>query len=267
MVDDGSNDTTEALIATYCKKNSRFKYHQRQVDRPKGGNTCRNIGLEKSKGDFIVFFDSDDIMVKNHVEVKIKAILKYDCDYVIAKTNYFNNERGNINLKHKYNFNSSDISAYNYISQKINWLTYDVCIKAEIAKSINFNELLKSGQEFNYFSKLTLKTTHAIFVNEIITLRRYHDESIRGNIRSNKLASFKSAFNSHWCTYKDINKIADDKINKYLIYKCIKLAIKHPKVYEDFRSSFFKSIFMEYKWKGFYQYARLIKYAIIKPKY
>ena len=53
-----------------------------------------------------------------------------------------------------YKFNQFKITPYNYISQKINWLTYDVCIKSKLAQLILFNEKLQSGQEYNYFSKL-----------------------------------------------------------------------------------------------------------------
>src|SRR5690606_29562710 len=130
--------------------------------KPKGANACRNIGLENAKGDYIVFFDSDDLMTPNHLEVKKNAIVSSDYDFVITRTKYFNAD--NAMVDSYYNFDTFEISAYNYITKKINWLTLDVCIKSNIAKSISFNESLQSSQEYNYYSKLVLISAKAIFI-------------------------------------------------------------------------------------------------------
>ena len=58
-VDDGSNEETISILSDYCSKDERITYKLR--DRmPKGAPTCRNIGMEMAKGEYIVFFDSDD---------------------------------------------------------------------------------------------------------------------------------------------------------------------------------------------------------------
>jgi glycosyltransferase involved in cell wall biosynthesis len=55
IVDDGSTDNTEQLIFNY--KDSRIRYIKKS-----NGGVCsaRNIGIEHSKGEYIVFFDTDD---------------------------------------------------------------------------------------------------------------------------------------------------------------------------------------------------------------
>src|SRR6187431_937929 len=62
IVDDGSDDNTEEVVNSYVKKDSRFQYHQRPHDRPRGGNAARNYGFELSKGEFVNWFDDDDVM-------------------------------------------------------------------------------------------------------------------------------------------------------------------------------------------------------------
>jgi len=42
VVDDGSTDDTDKVLAAYCKKDSRFQYYHRPKNRPKGANACRN---------------------------------------------------------------------------------------------------------------------------------------------------------------------------------------------------------------------------------
>lgn len=86
VVDDGSTDNTVKIIKKYATKDSRFKILKR--DRiPKGATTCRNIGIEKSTGEFLMFLDSDDIITENCLNQRIKAAsIEQQYDLVITQT-------------------------------------------------------------------------------------------------------------------------------------------------------------------------------------
>src|SRR5689334_10193362 len=74
LIDDGSSDNTVQIIQLFISKDSRIKYYLR--DRlPKGGSVCRNIGLEKSRGNFIIFLDSDDILADYCLEQRVTVML------------------------------------------------------------------------------------------------------------------------------------------------------------------------------------------------
>ena len=183
IVDDGSSDNTEAVVLDICKLDQRIEYYKRPSHLPKGANACRNYGLDKSKGDFIQFFDSDDIMELTFLETKIEAFNE-KIDFVISKTLDFidqDSSKPEIINDYHYNFTTLPISHFNYASQKINWLTPDAMIKADIAKQIRFNEHLQRGQEYNYFVKLTAITVRGLFIDEFLTRRRLHDNSIKSN--------------------------------------------------------------------------------------
>ncbi|HRN94546.1 MAG: glycosyltransferase family 2 protein [Chitinophagales bacterium] len=75
VVDDGSTDNTWEVIKCYAKKDSRIKIFKR--DRlPKGAPTCRNIGVEKSSADYIIFLDSDDILFSFCLEKRMEFVYK-----------------------------------------------------------------------------------------------------------------------------------------------------------------------------------------------
>jgi len=59
MVDDGSSDGTLEMLHEYAEKDIRIKVIVRDGVL-KGGNVCRNIGLDNSEGEYVVFLDSDD---------------------------------------------------------------------------------------------------------------------------------------------------------------------------------------------------------------
>lgn len=71
VVDDGSTDNTIEVIKGYQKKDSRLKLFKRNRE-PKGANTCRNIGIESSTGQYIMFLDSDDLLTQYCLETRLQ---------------------------------------------------------------------------------------------------------------------------------------------------------------------------------------------------
>ena len=70
VVDDGSTDDTEKVLANY-HNNYRVRYF-RNENAERGA--ARNFGISKAKGEYIFFIDSDDLMLKNHLTLLNKCI-------------------------------------------------------------------------------------------------------------------------------------------------------------------------------------------------
>ena len=62
IIDDHSTDSTDDIINTYLFKDPRFSYYKKPKQLPKGPSASRNYGLTKASGDYINWFDSDDLM-------------------------------------------------------------------------------------------------------------------------------------------------------------------------------------------------------------
>ncbi|MDT0687295.1 glycosyltransferase family 2 protein [Autumnicola psychrophila] len=75
IIDDGSTDNTSEVLKNYLQ-DRRFKYFQRPETREKGACTCRNIGIEKSSGEYIQFLDSDDVLGLNKFEIQLEKLQK-----------------------------------------------------------------------------------------------------------------------------------------------------------------------------------------------
>lgn len=72
VVDDGSTDNTEEVVAQV--KSERVSYYKKQnAERA----AARNYGARKAKGDYVNFFDSDDLALQNHVASAAEMIKKY----------------------------------------------------------------------------------------------------------------------------------------------------------------------------------------------
>lgn len=69
VVDDGSTDETEKII--FSVKNEKLKYYKKENGER---GAARNFGANLAKGEYLNFFDSDDLAYSNHLEEASKAI-------------------------------------------------------------------------------------------------------------------------------------------------------------------------------------------------
>ena len=77
IVDDGSSDNTEEVVSEF--DDSRIKYH-RKINEERG--VARNFGAMLSKGEYVTFFDSDDIVYPwylSHAASNIQKLNKPEC--------------------------------------------------------------------------------------------------------------------------------------------------------------------------------------------
>jgi glycosyltransferase involved in cell wall biosynthesis len=90
VIDDGSTDNSVEVVQKYIDKDSRFKLLIRPADRLKGACICRNIGYENSKGKYIYFFDSDDLISDKLFEIIVAGIENTpNIDYVVFPLDRF----------------------------------------------------------------------------------------------------------------------------------------------------------------------------------
>lgn len=82
LVDDGSTDDTFQVIQSYLEK---IKYVKQE--NWGGPSQPRNVGIKKATGDFISFFDSDDLMIQGKLAEAVR-VLNNHSDVSIVFTNF-----------------------------------------------------------------------------------------------------------------------------------------------------------------------------------
>lgn len=82
LVNDGSTDNSLEILYKFAKKDKRFFV----IDKQNGGvSSARNAGLEKATGEYVVFFDPDDMLYPQFLEIMLKALKDNDSDFVWCK--------------------------------------------------------------------------------------------------------------------------------------------------------------------------------------
>src|SRR5690606_25046694 len=91
-------------------------YHQRPDSYKSGGNGARNYGLEASRGEYINWLDSDDLISINKLEYQVSALLENKYDVILCEWLFFKN-KDDINYSHsrKYKDFNSGIELLNYM--------------------------------------------------------------------------------------------------------------------------------------------------------
>lgn len=182
VVDDGSNDETGKLLATYCEKDNRFQYHHRPSERPKGANACRNYGFELSKGEYINWFDDDDLMHQEKLLIQVEALENSNYNFSVCQTLIFENSIEDIVGLRSENIYSDDIF-YDYLTQKISWLTQAPLWKESFLKNFDylFDEELQAAQEWEFHCRILASCKDYDVINVPLVYIRQHSESISYN--------------------------------------------------------------------------------------
>ncbi len=81
IVDDGSTDGSSLICEEYAQYKNVTIIHQQNG----GLSAARNTGLRYSKGDFVMFVDSDDWIEPNAVEKLLDALRRYSGDVVCCR--------------------------------------------------------------------------------------------------------------------------------------------------------------------------------------
>jgi len=215
VVDDGSTDGTIDVLNHYTKIDDRFKYYHRPLSRLRGGNAARNYGLEMSKGEFVNWFDSDDIMLPKKIEVQVKLLASSIHEFTVCQTLVFEGVKENILGLRKKNIYSNNFFD-DFITNKIKWLTQAPLFKRQFLDfyGFKFDENLKKSQERDFFVKVLAKVEGYSYDNTPYVLFRSNLESIsRGKSTKNKELS---SFNVDLRILNNYNDLLDNNTILYL---------------------------------------------------
>jgi glycosyltransferase involved in cell wall biosynthesis len=217
VVDDGSNDNTAQLMSKYCKKDSRIHYYMRPENKQQGANSCRNYGFELSKGDYIKWFDSDDIMVPQHLSILMEILQIKNVDFVVSDS--INFEVGKVVNSKAYDFDKINavMDPLKYAVNEIGWITDDFFGKRAILTNLRYNEQLEDGQEYNFFIKILLLNTNGVFIDDVLTKMRIHSQSLGVINRLDYLNHIRISAKIKILTLEDVFKYNHKLLNDWFL--------------------------------------------------
>jgi glycosyltransferase involved in cell wall biosynthesis len=182
VIDDGSTDGTEKIVEEFVQKDARFQYKIRPNQQPKGANSCRNYGFELSKGEFVNWFDDDDVMLLDFIQTKMSF---FEPEYeLIICSGHFTDEKMNVTLT--INLNEETFLFKDYFLGKLQVLTPSVLFRKTFLEGKElFSNKIKRGQESELFSRLFFqlpKSSYKILNSPLFLYRQHpHSKTFRNN--------------------------------------------------------------------------------------
>ena len=214
IIDDKSTDSTQKIMTDFANKDSRISYIIK--DENSGPAKSRNLGIEKAKGRYIAFLDSDDRWDTVFLEKMVKFAEEKKYSFVFSSYRQMNEELSScfsiFHVPEKINFNgvlkSCPISALAML--------YDVkALGKEYMEDI-------SREDVSLWLKLLKKTEYAWGLDEPLA-----DYRIRQNSRSRN--KFKILL-QQWGVYRDYLKLSYIKSTYLIINWAVRSFKKYFKV-------------------------------------
>lgn len=224
VVDDGSDDKTEDLLNEYIKKDSRFSFYRRPDNWSKGVGICRNFGFEISKGDFINFVDSDDVLTTNHLSLHIDILIKNNIDCSVTNSKTF---IGNIqNLGPDWsNINTQGDIIFDMIKNDVLWAIGAVVWKRESLNAKPFIDELTNSEEWAFHLLQILDNKKYFIENQTTYLARRHSDRVGKS--SNSLKHFSTFKSRVYLLKKLILKNQNTKSREFYLLKDIFVALRY----------------------------------------
>ena len=221
LIDDGSPDKCGVICDEYSKKDKRIKVIHKNNE---GVSIARNLGIEKAKGEYITFIDSDDYVEKNYIETLYKMCKKNNSDMSICGTIDVNETGKIVSESKKINKNMTNVEALQELLEEkhFNNVVWAKLYKLSLLDNIKFKENIKIAEDIDVIYKVLDKTTKvSIDTNNILYYYR---------IRKNSVT--QRGYNNDWKKAIEIigkmtNYIIEKypKLKKYAIKRYIKINV------------------------------------------
>lgn len=102
VVDDGSTDDTQTRIAELTPALSQPTHVVHQQPN-RGAGSARNLGIDLARGEFVAFYDSDDLWLPHHLADCIDALRRNpEVGFVYAASRFLDLETGRVLEPHSF---------------------------------------------------------------------------------------------------------------------------------------------------------------------
>ena len=183
IYDDGSTDRSIDIISQY--DDSRIIVIRSEINR--GLVFARNTLVENSNGDFIAFFDCDDISEAHRIETQVSFLLnnsKYS--FVASWVTYFGKEN------HFFKLDSSVFSLKTQLLfSNIICNSSTLIRKSALPDRPFFNSGYAPAEDFDFWSRVLLKSNGYIIPDLLVKYRVHDNNSSRLYIENMNKGEFK----------------------------------------------------------------------------
>lgn len=217
LINDNSSDNTLNILNNVGKKSEIIKIFDLKIN--KGSSFSRNYGVDKSKGDYVLFFDSDDLALPNLIEESIKRFDelndKFDDKYILSYCSYVQideNSKVISGITKGIQTDPEEILGYEFLRNYIS--TSGVLVKKQFFyEAYKFNESLDYAEDWDLWLRLARLGGFCYIDKPLVKVRRSNN-SVSFNLKNMQLGE-RLVLKQYSIAYIE-NAINKRKLPKYI---------------------------------------------------
>lgn len=217
FIDDGSTDNSFLKLNELIANDNRFKAFERSDQFSKGPSGCRNMGIGKATGDFVQFFDSDDLMHEKHLELKIEEATSQNADLVVCQLLEFYSDKP----EEKFGLNKIDDNGdlINHLNGNADYYMPCPMWRYELIKNSNFKEGLHIFEDLIFNLENRIQAKKIVLIYQPLIYYRRHRESSTG-IQNNNINMLMSKIRAWDEIYKILSNFSNkNRLKEILFFK------------------------------------------------
>ncbi|MDN3676706.1 glycosyltransferase family 2 protein [Flavobacterium paronense] len=254
IIDDGGTDNTEEVINDFLDKDKRFRFLKRTADYQKGLPGCRNYGLDLATGKYVIFYDDDDIVHPQNLELCTKELDKNPISFCRYERAAFSGDFDYaFDLSTQYEsfyIDKNDIEAL--LKNELPFNSCAVMWKKDCFNENKFVEHLMYAEEWELYSRILSTGVIGISIEKILFFGRKHTNSNTGEFYSDNPVRRKSYADAILLVVKNLKekKLLNYSLKRYFI--SISFKLKEFNLYKRLIDTFEFTTFEKLKWQWFY---------------
>jgi glycosyltransferase involved in cell wall biosynthesis len=180
VIDDHSEDNPEQILKEYNKSIIFIR------SKGNGPGAARNLGIEVSTGDYIQFFDSDDIMSSNKLKIQTSLLFNSAAGFVYCPfVKAIENEYGlwqQVDAVMQYNPVPCDRPLHEWVCRGWCPITQIALFKKELIRDIGkWNQDIFTHEDLEYWYRIGLHEPYPLHTRDCFVVYRQHKEQLTNN--------------------------------------------------------------------------------------
>lgn len=217
-VNDGSTDSTQSIIESYAKKDSRIKaVYQENA----GVSAARNNGIERACGEYIIFIDSDDLLGDGALEKLYTAMQSTCADLAIFRTQSFGAGVRQYNPIVDELIKLEEINCYDKRLLR-NFIVSNKCYRAEVLKKsgVRFPPMRYSEDGAFFMQFVHTVKPKITGVADALFMYRQHAGSVTHRVNASLIREFSKSMDFVYETangsFEDAPELKDSYLQELL---------------------------------------------------
>ncbi len=256
FVDNCSTDSTSKIAQSYS--DGKLKYYKTEENISL--YSARNFGLKYIEGDYLAFLDTDDVWIKDKLEIQINYMNKHKCDLLCTNINIYIKDK--LSWKLTQFITMYKMRRINILSSVDLLLKYNINLQTVLLEYKNNKEIIKFDEKLNHtgdselFLRMSFLKKRVVYINQTTSITRLHEEQLSNKSMENWIVESK------YVVQKLSHLLPEDKL-VYLNYFSDRYVFLKYFYKKDFKNA--TKVISKYKKLGFfpfYYYIKSIFYSI-----